>query len=132
MGFPGETDEQFQNTYNLLAELRLDMVHLARYSPRTGTVSQRTMKDDVSEEEKWRRFRAIEKLEAEVMREIHGRYLGQTVPILFEEKDKKRWKGRTPTNKLVFVESAEDLHGQVLPVHITWTGPWSMLGELIK
>ncbi|MHC1740292.1 MAG: tRNA (N6-isopentenyl adenosine(37)-C2)-methylthiotransferase MiaB [Anaerolineaceae bacterium] len=132
VGFPGETAEQFQNTYDLLAELRLDMVHLARYSPRNGTVSQRNMTDDVSEEEKWRRFRAIEKLEEEVMREIHARYLDQIVPILFEGKAKKRWKGRTPTNKLVFVESEEDLHGQILPVHVTWTGPWSMLGEIVR
>jgi tRNA-2-methylthio-N6-dimethylallyladenosine synthase len=132
VGFPGETEAQFQNTFNLLTELRLDMVHLARYSPRKETVSERMLPDDVSEEEKWRRFRAIERLQGEVMREIHARYLGQTVPILFEEKDKKRWKGRTPTNKLVFVESADDLRGQVLPVHITWTGPWSMLGELVK
>jgi tRNA-2-methylthio-N6-dimethylallyladenosine synthase len=132
VGFPGETEVQFQNTYDLLAELRLDMVHLARYSPRIGTVSQRTLKDDVPEETKWHRFRAIERLEEEVMREIHTRYLDQTVPILFEEKAKKRWKGRTPTNKLVFVDSDADLHGQMLPVHITWTGPWSMLGELVK
>lgn len=132
VGFPGETEVQFQNTYDLLAELRLDMVHLARYSPRIGTVSQRTLKDDVPEETKWHRFRAIERLEEEVMREIHTRYLDQTVPILFEEKAKKRWKGRTPTNKLVFVDSDADLHGRMLPVHITWTGPWSMLGELVK
>ena len=47
VGFPGETDAQFQNTYDLLAELKLDVAHLARYSPRTGTVSERTMPDDV-------------------------------------------------------------------------------------
>jgi tRNA-2-methylthio-N6-dimethylallyladenosine synthase len=130
VGFPGETEDQFQNTYDLLAELKLDMVHLARYSPRTGTLSERTMADDVTDEEKWRRFRAIEKLQQEVVTEIHASYQDRTVPILFEEKSKKRWRGRTPTNKLVFVESEEDLRGKVLPVHITWTGPWSMLGEL--
>jgi tRNA-2-methylthio-N6-dimethylallyladenosine synthase len=43
---------------------------------------------------------------------------------------KKRWRGRTPTNKLVFVETEQDLRGQIQPVRITWTGPWSMLGEL--
>lgn len=131
VGFPGETVEQFQHTYDLLAELCLDMVHLARYSPRVGTVSQRNMPDDVSNDEKWRRFRAVEKLQEEVMAEINARYLDQTVPILFEGKQKKRWQGRTPTNKLVFVDSVEDLHGQIRPVHITWTGPWSMLGELV-
>lgn len=132
VGFPGETDEQFQNTYDLLEELKFDMVHLARYSPRLGTVSQRTMVDDVPDQEKWRRFRAVEKLQERVVTEIHARYLDRTVPILFEEKERvrKRWKGRTPTNKLVFVSSDDDLRGRVLPVHITWTGPWSMIGEL--
>jgi len=132
VGFPGETDAQFQNTYDLLAELKLDVVHLARYSPRTGTVSERSMADDVPAAEKWRRFRAIEKLQETVVREIHAAYLGRTVPILFEDKVKKRWRGRTPTNKLVFVENDADLRGQELPVKIIRTGPWSMLGELAE
>jgi tRNA-2-methylthio-N6-dimethylallyladenosine synthase len=132
VGFPGETDAQFQNTVDLLAELKLDMVHLARYSPRRGTVSQRFMTDDVSNEEKWRRFRAIEKLQEGVQREIYARYQDQVVEVLFDEKVKKRWKGRTPTNKLVFVEAEQDLLGKVLPVNITWTGPWSMRGELVN
>ena len=132
VGFPGETDAQFQHTYDLLAELKLDMVHLARYSPRKGTVSQRLLEDDVSADEKWRRFRAIEKLQEEVQRGIYAGYQDLTVPILFEEKAKKRWKGRTPTNKLVFVETEQDLLGQVLPVKITWTGPWSMRGQLVE
>jgi tRNA-2-methylthio-N6-dimethylallyladenosine synthase len=130
VGFPGETEEQFQHSYDLLAELKLDVVHLARYSARKGTVSERLMLDDVSETEKWRRFRALEKLQENVVREIHASYLGTLQPILFEEKIKKRWKGRTPTNKLVFVDSENDLTGQIHPVRIKWTGPWSMLGDL--
>ncbi len=77
VGFPGETDEQFQHTYDLLAELKLDKVHLARYSPRPHTVSARTMPDDVSEEEKRRRFAMIDDMQAEVLAEINGRELGQ-------------------------------------------------------
>lgn len=130
VGFPGETDEQFQHTYDLLAELKLDVAHLARYSPRPGTLSERTMPDDVPAAEKWRRFRALEKLQENVVREIHATYLEKTIPILFEEKLKNRWKGRTPTNKIVFVESDADLRGQILNVKIIRTGPWSMLGEL--
>ncbi len=76
------------------------------------------------------RFRRLETLHEQIAGEINARYLGQAVPVLFEVKVKQRWKGRTPTNKLAFVESAEDLHGQVMPVRITWTGPWSMLGVL--
>ncbi len=131
VGFPGETDTQFQNTYDLLAELKLDVVHLARYSPRLGTLSERSMPDDVSAAEKWRRFRAIEKLQESIVREIHAAYLDQTVEVLFEDKVKKRWRGRTPTNKLVFVETDAELRGRILPVKITWTGPWSMLGKLV-
>lgn len=57
VGFPGETEAQFQGTVDLLAELKLDKVHLARYSPRPNTLSDRTMPDDVPEEEKKRRHR---------------------------------------------------------------------------
>ncbi|MBE0698980.1 MAG: tRNA (N6-isopentenyl adenosine(37)-C2)-methylthiotransferase MiaB [Anaerolineaceae bacterium] len=131
VGFPGETQEQFRNTYDLLEELKLDVAHLARYSVRPGTVADRRMADDVSEEEKMDRFRQLEALQENIVGEINARYLHQTVPVLFEEKVKKRWKGRTQTNKLVFVETEENLHGQILPVQIEWTGPWSMIGKLL-
>ncbi|HAL16788.1 MAG TPA: tRNA (N6-isopentenyl adenosine(37)-C2)-methylthiotransferase MiaB [Anaerolineaceae bacterium] len=131
VGFPGETEEQYQHTYDLLADLKLDVAHLARYSPRGGTVSARRMPDDVPDEEKWRRFRTLEELQEKLVDEIHARYLDQTVEVLFEEKVRGRWKGRTPTNKLVFVESEADLRGQVVPVRITRTGPWSMQAHLL-
>jgi tRNA-2-methylthio-N6-dimethylallyladenosine synthase len=130
VGFPGETEEQFQHTYALLSELRLDVAHLARYSSRPGTVATRRMQDNVSEDEKMRRFRALEDLQEGIVAEINAASLGQTVPVLFEEKVKKRWKGRTPTNRLVFVETEENLQARLLPVKINWTGPWSLLGEL--
>ncbi|MBI4761791.1 MAG: tRNA (N6-isopentenyl adenosine(37)-C2)-methylthiotransferase MiaB [Chloroflexota bacterium] len=130
VGFPGETEEQFMETYRVLADLKLDVAHLARYSPREGTVATRRMVDNVTEEEKMRRFRMLEELQEQIVGEINKKYLGQTVEVLFEEKVKNRWKGRTPTNKLVFVESEEDLKGKILPVTITWTGPWSMQANL--
>ena len=68
----------------------------------------------------------------QVVGEINRNYLGKTVDVLFEEKVKNRWKGRTPTNKLVFVESEDDLKGRLLPVTVTWTGPWSMQASLQK
>ena len=132
VGFPGETHEQFMQTYKVLADLRLDVAHLARYSMREGTVATRRMDDNVSAEEKMQRFRMLEELQEQVVAEINKKYLGQTVDVLFEEKVKNRWKGRTPTNKLVFVESEEDLKGKILPVTVTWTGPWSMQANLSK
>lgn len=130
VGFPGESEEQFQNTYNLLEELRLDVAHLARYSSRPNTVATRQMIDDVPEKEKMRRFRLLEEQQERIVTEIHSSYLGRKVDVLFEEKSKNRWRGRTETNKLVFVESNEDIRGEMKKVNITWTGPWSMLGSL--
>jgi tRNA-2-methylthio-N6-dimethylallyladenosine synthase len=130
VGFPGETEAQFMQTWQVLADLKLDVAHLARYSMREGTVATRRMADDVTDEEKIRRFRELETLQEKVATEINTRYQGQTVPVLFEEKVKGRWRGRTPTNKLVFVETDENLRGCVVPVQITWTGPWSMQARL--
>ena len=130
VGFPGETEEQFMETYRVLSDLKLDVAHLARYSSREGTVATRRMDDNVTDAEKMRRFRILEELQEEVVAEINKKYLGETVEVLFEGKVKNRWKGRTPTNKLVFVESKDDLKGQILPVTVTWTGPWSMQASL--
>jgi tRNA-2-methylthio-N6-dimethylallyladenosine synthase len=130
VGFPGETDEQFQHTYDLLDELQMDVAHLARYSTRPGTVADRRMQDDVPEEEKMRRFRLLENLQEGIATRINSTCLGETVDVLFEEQVRGRWRGRTPTNKLVFVQSDEDLLGELRPVQITWTGPWSMQGRL--
>jgi len=130
VGFPGETEEQFMETYRVLDDLKLDVAHLARYSSREGTVATRRMVDNVTDEEKMRRFRVLEELQETIVAEINKKYLGQKVEVLFEEKVKNRWRGRTPTNKLVFVESEEDLKGKTLPVTITWTGPWSMQANL--
>jgi tRNA-2-methylthio-N6-dimethylallyladenosine synthase len=132
VGFPGETEEQFIQTYRVLSDLKLDVAHLARYSPRGGTVSARRMEDDIPNEEKRRRFHLLEDLQEGIVAEINANYLGQDVEVLFEEKVKGRWKGRTPTNKLVFVESDEDLRGKVERVSITWTGPWSMQASLMR
>ena len=132
VGFPGESAEHFQKTYDLLAELELDVAHLARYSPRPGTVAERRMPDDVPDDEKWHRFRALETLQEEIATRINSTFLGETVEVLFEQKVHGRWKGRTPNNKLVFVESQRSLRGEILPVIISWTGPWSMQGQLAE
>jgi len=126
VGFPGENRRQFEITYRLLNDLRLDVAHLARYSTRPGTVAARRMQDDVPDEEKWERFRILENLQEGIAAEINAKYLGQKVEVLFEEKVRGRWRGRTTTNKLVFVESDQDLRGKVIQVQIIWTGPWSM------
>jgi tRNA-2-methylthio-N6-dimethylallyladenosine synthase len=130
VGFPGETEEQFHHTYELLGALRFDVAHLARYSPRPDTVSTRRMEDDVPQGEKMRRFRALEDLQAGIAAEINAGYSGQIVEVLIEEMQGGRWKGRTRTNKLVFIETKNDLRGKLVHVKIEWAGPWSMRGSL--
>ncbi|MDH3943155.1 MAG: tRNA (N6-isopentenyl adenosine(37)-C2)-methylthiotransferase MiaB [Anaerolineae bacterium] len=131
VGFPGESEAQFQKTYDLLAELKMDVAHLARYSSRPGTVAERRMPDDIEEQEKMRRFRLLEELQEGIATEINAGYMGAQVEVLFEEQVKGRWKGRTPTNKLVFTQSEVDLRGQLRTVQVTWTGPWSMQARLV-
>ena len=138
VGFPGETEAQFQRTYDLLAELRLDKAHIARYSPRPQTLAARRFPDDVPPEEKKRRRKALDDLQATIAAEINGRLLGQTVEVLVEGKKKarpergrrERWWGRTRTDKLVFFENEGDWRGRLALVRITWTGPWSLIGEV--
>jgi tRNA-2-methylthio-N6-dimethylallyladenosine synthase len=148
VGFPGETEDQFRRTYDLLAELQLDVAHLARYSARPGTVAARRMADDVPAEEKERRFRALEELQADIAGRINGRLVGETLEVLVEGRhpaaaegrphrsasastpaEPHRWKGRTQTNKLVFFDSPDTLRGQLVPIRINWAGPWSLVGE---
>jgi tRNA-2-methylthio-N6-dimethylallyladenosine synthase len=133
VGFPGESEAHFQATLDLLAELKMDVCHVAMYSPRPGTVSAKIMDDDVPPEEKKRRLDAVNDLQEAIVADINRRLLGQRVQVLVEEEHKGKWKGRTRTNKLVFFAprtAGEDWRGKLVDVEITWTGPWSMQGEL--
>lgn len=132
VGFPGETEAQFQNTYDLLAELKLDKAHIARYSSRPLTVATRTMDDALSQEEKERRRKALDDLQTGILEELNAHYLGKTVDVLVEGRNekKKRWFGRTRTDRLVFFAAEGDQLGRMVQVKITWTGPWSLIGEL--
>jgi tRNA-2-methylthio-N6-dimethylallyladenosine synthase len=128
VGFPGETEAHFQRTYDLMAELKLDKIHIARYSPRPGTLSARKMEDNIPAEEKERRRKALDDLQAEVVGAINQQFVGQAVEVLVEEKQRGRWRGRTRGSKLVFFEDERDLMGRLVQVRVEWAGPWSMIG----
>ncbi len=136
VGFPGETSEQFDATYRLLEDVKLDVAHLARYSTRPGTVASRRMVDDVPEEEKVRRFQVLEALQERVVAGINARLVGQRQDVLVEDQHKGKWRGRTRNNKLVFFEAAPgddaDLRGQTVALTITQAGAWSMQGDSVN
>ena len=132
VGFPGETKEQFMDTYRIIKEVEFDKVHIAKYSERPKTIASRTMPDTVSDEEKEQRRLILDELQSSILTLKNKTLLSQTVEILVESKDKKtgRWRGRTPQSKLVYVDDATELYGKLVNVKIDWTGPYSMLGQL--
>ncbi len=130
VGFPGETEEQFRHTYELLETLRLDKAHIARYSPRPLTVATRNFKDLLSREEKERRRHTLDALQSQILEELNAHYLGETVEILVEGQQKGRWYGRSRTDRLVFFEAPGEWLGKLVQVQINWTGPWSLIGTI--
>ncbi len=132
VGFCGERAEQFERTVEVVEQCAFDKVHLARYSPRPGTVSERRMMDDVPEDEKVRRHKLLEDLQERISAANNARFLGETVEVLVEDQHKGKWRGRNRQNKLVFIESNLPLRGRLVEAQVTWTGPWSMQGRFVR
>ncbi|MFC1937024.1 MiaB/RimO family radical SAM methylthiotransferase [Chloroflexota bacterium] len=130
IGFPTETEEQFQDTFDLLSELKFDTVHVAAYSPRPGTIAARKLEDDVPPAVKKERLNKIEQLQEAIAAEINNRLLGEMVEVLAEGKKRGKWEGRTRTDKLVFFSSDKDCLGQMVMVNIEKTSPWALQGKL--
>ncbi|MSQ12160.1 MAG: tRNA (N6-isopentenyl adenosine(37)-C2)-methylthiotransferase MiaB [Dehalococcoidia bacterium] len=147
VGFCGETDEQFRQTASLLQEVAFDKVHLARYSTRPGTIAARKMEDDVPETVKEQRLKALEELQTGIATRNNARLKGTVVEVLVEARDDGKWRGRTRTDKLVFVEDLTpapfprregetagktDLTGRTVSVEVTHTSPWSLRGRTVR
>jgi len=130
VGFCGETEAEFRRTYDLLAAMRFDKVHVAAYSPRPGTIAHRTMADDVPPEAKQERLRAVEQLEARVSAEINARLLDSEQEVLVETRREGRWTGRTRTGKLVHFEG-EAAVGRLVRVRIERATAWSLQGTAL-
>jgi tRNA-2-methylthio-N6-dimethylallyladenosine synthase len=131
VGFPGETAEQFEGTYQVLEQLRLDKAHIAKYSERPRTIAAAKYPDDVPGEEKERRRKAVDRLQTAILTEKMAALEGRTVDVLVDGFDHKtgRWRGRTPQSKLVFFEDPRHLLGWRLDVRIERTGPFSLIGR---
>jgi tRNA-2-methylthio-N6-dimethylallyladenosine synthase len=148
VGFCGETADEFQRLLDLLEEIRFDVVHVAAYSPRPGTLAHKWL-DDVPLEVKKERLHAVEAVQERIAREINQTYLGRVEEVLIESHQvaggEHQWRGRTRTNKLVFFPAqkpsaasigapgrrpAEVRPGDLLPVLIERTTPWSLQGRL--
>ena len=130
VGFPSESEAQFQQTLDLLCELRFDTIHVAAYSPRPGTAAARELEDNVPAAEKKRRLNMIEQCQESIAAEINARLLGTMVEVLVEGKKTGKWQGRTRSGKLVFLPDDGDYLGQLVKVRIGQTSPWSLQGKI--
>ncbi len=135
VGFPGETEEQFQSTLQLLAEVRFDVVHIAAFSPRIGTVAHR-WGDDIDPAVKLERLHRCEELQRELGESINRALVGSSQEVLVEGLQPARaigsgprWMGRTRTNKLVFAPGDAPLApGQIVDMRISDATAWSLRG----
>ncbi|HEX6541034.1 MAG TPA: MiaB/RimO family radical SAM methylthiotransferase [Ktedonobacterales bacterium] len=145
VGFCGETEEEFQHTLDLLEEIRFDVVHVAMYSPRPGTLAFK-WEDDVPLEVKRERLHAIEQVQERIALEMNAQYVGRDEEVLIEAHQvaggQHQWRGRTRTNKLAFLpatrpgakledgEIAGDVRpGDLVMVHIDRASAWSLQGH---
>jgi tRNA-2-methylthio-N6-dimethylallyladenosine synthase len=135
VGFPGETEEQFQDTLSLLEEVRFSTVYAAEYSPRQGTLSAR-WDDSVPAEVKKERKQRLDAIQQRISMDQHASLKGETVEVLFEStrsyrRDLEQWHGRTRQNRLVFVPRGEDdLLGKLVPVRVEKVSPFAMQGAV--
>ncbi len=138
VGFPGETEEQFNGSLRLLEELEFDVVHIAAFSPRIGTVADR-WGDDIPAAVKLERLHRCEAVQQTIAERINSRLPGSIQEVLFEQLQDgpapgtgSRWMGRTRTNKLVFCLGDENIAvGDIRPTQITAATPWSLRGTTV-
>jgi len=125
IGFCGETEQEFEDTYKMYEEVEWDMCYPSRYSPRKGTYSERKLKDDVSADLKATRWHRLNDLLVKIMKKKHEAFVGKTVEVLVEKQEDGKCSGRTPHYKEVFFpapsgeKSEENLIGKIVPVKVT-------------
>ncbi len=127
VGYPGETERDFEATCEVLEQVRFDKVHVAAYSPRPGTIAWRKLADDVSPEVKAARLHRVEAIETRISQEIHDRLVGTVQQVLVEGVRGVQPFGRTPSGVLVHLDSAARV-GSVVDVRIEHAGPWALRG----
>lgn len=134
VGFPGETDEDFQQMLDFLREIRYDSAYTFIYSKRSGTPAA-TMENQVEESVKKERLSALMAVQNEISLAINEKLLGRTLEIMVEgpsKNDASVWMGRTRTNKIVLFAHAGEKPGDFIDVRITHPQTWVLKGERVS
>jgi tRNA-2-methylthio-N6-dimethylallyladenosine synthase len=132
VGFPGETDEDFEETLDVVRKVGFDQTFMFIYSRRTGTPAAE-LGDQVSEDQKHRNFEKLKKLQSEISKRVNDDYLNKIVEVLVEgpsKSDASKYTGRSRTGKVVNFSGQGDLIGQLVNVKITEVFSWFLNGEM--
>ncbi|HEY1302867.1 MAG TPA: tRNA (N6-isopentenyl adenosine(37)-C2)-methylthiotransferase MiaB [Vicinamibacterales bacterium] len=134
VGFPGETDEDFEQTLSLTAAVRYHSMFSFKYSPRPNTLARKRLPDDVVEEAKTRRIVALQDLQKRIQGELFTAAIGRVEQVFVDARSRRReWElsGRTSGNTVVNLPGPAEWVGRTLPVRITGANPNSLRGEAV-
>jgi tRNA-2-methylthio-N6-dimethylallyladenosine synthase len=131
VGFPGETEAEFEETLSLLDEVQYDSLYAFKYSPRPNTPSL-SMSDSISEEEKSRRLAVLQDKQREIQAAKHARLVGECFEVLVSGKSRRenQWSGYTTSHRMInFASQESELLGTYVQVRVTGAGPNILVGE---
>jgi tRNA-2-methylthio-N6-dimethylallyladenosine synthase len=135
VGFPGETDGDFDETMSLTREVGYESMFSFKYSPRPNTLAQKRYPEDVPEQEKTRRIVALQALQRDIQLEMHKAQVGSTVSVLIDSVSRRRdseLSGRTFGNTVVNFPGPRTWLGRTIPVRVTRAGAYSLGGEPLQ
>ena len=130
VGFPSESEEDFERTLDMAREVEFDSAFMFRYSVREGTKAA-LLNDDVPEEEKLRRLHVLIDLQKEISRKKNRRLVGKTFDVLVDDRSRRtssKWKGKTRSNKTVVLEGDEEVLGEIVQVTINEADGFTLFG----
>ena len=134
VGFCGETEDDFTETYHLMDEIRFDSAFMFKYSPREGTLAHKTLDDDVSGTEKGRRLREIIALQEKISLEINQELVGGSVEVLVEGQSRRNaddYQGKTDSFKTIVFPRENLKIGDVVRVNVNSVTAHTLLGEIV-
>mgnify|MGYP002525677182 FL=1 len=134
VGFPGETDEEFEDTLEVVEKVRFEQVYMFIYSRRVGTPGDK-MQNQIPEDIKHKRFDKLKALVESQIEENNKKYIGTTQKILVEGESKNNsnmLSGRTESNKVVIFEGSKELIDKIINIKIISQHMWYLKGEILK
>ena len=133
VGFPGESDEDFQDTMKIVEDMQFSKVHSAEYSNRPGTIASRQLKDDIPIQVKRERRKMVDALQQTIQDTNNRKSIGGHHAVLIEGRRKQQWYGRNRNDKLVYTgTNTENLRNSIVEIKIEDSSPWSLTGSVTK